>query len=295
MILPNFLIIGAAKAGTTSIAQYLDQHPDIFISSVKEPFFFAFKDKEIDFSGPGDSESLSLAVTNLAEYYELFNGGVGKTAIGEASTSYLYVPGTAEKIYHHIPSVKLVVILRNPVQTAYSSFLHQVREGFETETDFSEALKLESKRIDENWMYFWHYRKNGYYYQKLKIYYELFPREQIGVFLYSDFQADALSFIRSLFHFLEVDSNFTPDLSVRYNMSGVPRSRLLHNLTTKSKIVKRVFKPLVPKSLRQRFRKMNLEKPELSAHVKKKLLNEYQQDILMLEKLVCKDLSHWLA
>lgn len=295
MVLPNFLIIGAAKAGTTSIAQYLDQHPDIFISPVKEPFFFSFENKDINFSGPGDDQSLSLAVNTLADYRKLFNGVMSEVAIGEASTSYLYVPGTAETIHRHIPSVKLIVVLRNPVDAAYSSFLHQIREGFESTIDFSEALKAERKRIDENWMFFWHYKENGYYYQKLKFYYDLFPREQIGVFLYSDFQSNALSFMRSLFQFLEVDDAFKPDLSIRYNVSGIPRSRVLHHLMTKSKFTKKLFKPLVPKSLRRHARTMNLDRPVLSDCVRERLVDEYREDVLSLEKLVRKDLSHWFA
>lgn len=295
MTLPNFVIIGAAKAGTTSIAQYLDQHSQIYISPVKEPFFFSFESQEIDFSGPGDDQSLRLAVTTLQDYEQLFDGVTDETAVGEASTSYLYTPKAVERIHHHLPDVKIIAILRNPVDKAYSSFLHQVREGYEPLDSFSQALEDEEIRIQKNWMYFWHYRHNGFYYQKLKRYYDHFPSEQIHVYLFEDFNKNPLQFMQNLFNVLEVDSSFEPDFSIRYNISGVPRSRLLHVLMTKSRFVKKFLKPIVPRPFRQKVRRFNLEKPTLPAQVRQDLMNGYRQDILSLQDLIQRDLSGWLA
>lgn len=294
MVLPNFLIIGAAKAGTTSIAQYLNQHPQIYISPIKEPFFFSFEGQDINFSGPGDRESLRLAITRFQEYEKLFENVSNETAIGEASTSYLYTPQTPKRIRQYLPNVKLIAILRNPVDKAYSSFLHQVREGFEPLDNFSEALKYERVRIRENWMYFWHYKRNGFYYENLKRYYELFPQSQIRVYLYSDFKKDPLKFMQSLFTFLDVDLAFEPDFSIRYNISGIPRSRILHHLMTESKIVKRLLKPLIPRPMRQKARKVNLAKPKLNDELKSQLINEYREDIMNLQNLINRDLSEWL-
>lgn len=294
MVLPNFLIIGAAKAGTTSIAQYLDQHPQIYISPIKEPFFFSFEGEDLSFCGPGDSQSLRLCVNNLQDYEELFKGVSDEIAIGEASTSYLYTPKAAERIYHYIPHAKLVAILRNPVDAAYSSFLHQTREGYEPSKSFLDALEDEERRIKENWMYFWHYKNNGFYYEKIKRYYELFPKEQIRVLIYDNFIDDSLAFIETLFEFLEVDNSFRPDIGIKYNVSGIPRNRLLHYLTTESRPVKKALRFLIPRPLRSKFRNLNLDKPKLPHEIRKVLLNDYRQDIYQLEDLIQKDLSGWL-
>lgn len=295
MVLPNFLIIGSAKSGTTSIAQYLNQHPQIYISPIKEPFFFSFQEEKIDFCGPGDHLSLRLAVNNLESYEKLFDGVSSETSIGEASTSYLYTPQAAKRIYNRLPNVKLIAVLRHPVDKAYSSFLHQLREGYEPLTDFSEALRQENRRIQSNWMYFWHYRNNGFYYSKLKRYYDLFPREQIKVYLYDDFRKNPYEFIKNILNFLDVDGSFVPDLSVKYNISGIPRSRLFYNLITKNKFVKKSCKLLVPRSFRQKVRSYSLAKPELPEDLRQSLLSQYQEDIVKLQNLIRRDLSLWLT
>ena len=294
MVLPNFLIIGAVKAGTTSIAQYLAQHPQLFMSPVKEPFFFSFENQKLNFSGPGDGQALRLCVTSLECYEQLFETVRDEIAIGEASTSYLYTPNAARAIHKYIPKVKLIAILRNPVDTAYSSFLHQIREGFEPEHDFQKALEQEVRRIQENWLYFWAYRQNGFYYKNIKTYYNLFSREQIGVFLYSDFKQDPQQFMKHLFNFLDIDPSFQPDCSTQFNASGIPRNRILYNLATQSHIAKKLLRIITPKRIRQQFRQASLRKPKLKHDVRQKLMTEYRQDILQLQNLIRKDLSHWL-
>ena len=186
MTLPNFLIIGAAKGGTTSIAEYLKQHPQIYISPIKEPFFFSLEGQKPSFCGPGDQHAFSLAVTDIADYRQLFEGVKNEVAIGEASTTYLYTSHSAEKIYQYIPQVKLIAVLRNPVERAYASYLHLVRDGYETIMDFSEALNQEQQRIHDNWMLLWHYKQVGFYYSQLKHYFNRFNPQQIKVYLYDD-------------------------------------------------------------------------------------------------------------
>ena len=295
MTMPNFLIIGAAKAGTTSLAQYLKQHPQVYISPVKEPYFFSLEGQKRDFQGPGDPETFAKAVTNLEDYQNLFAGVAGEVAIGEASVSYLHTPLAAKRIYKYLPNVKLIVILRNPVDRAYACFMHQIREGHEPFTDFAQALAQEEKRIQENWMFLWHYQQNGFYYAQLKPYYNLFNRSQIKIYLYEDLQNDAATLVRDIFNFIEVDQNFVPDLSIRYNMSGVPKSWFVQNLLTKSNPIKYILRPLFPQKLRQIIRKQNLAKPELPGQIRKELSQGYRDDILKLQDLVQRDLSNWLS
>jgi len=161
MNMPNFLIIGAPKSGTTSLAQYLGQHPEVYISPKKEPYFFAFENEQVDFLGPGiqgkDHIINSAVVVDLEEYRRLFQGVSNEVAIGEASTLYLSFPKAAERIKYHIPDVKLIAILRDPADRAYSGFMHSLRDNCEPIADFAQALAAEEERIKLNWGPLWRY------------------------------------------------------------------------------------------------------------------------------------------
>ena len=215
MVMPNFLIIGTAKAGTTSIASYLAQHPEIYISPIKEPYFFSFEGEEVNFQGPGDRHAFRLCVNHLIDYQKLFENVSGEIAVGEASSTYLYIDKSAKRIRDYLPDVKIIAILRNPVDRAYSSYLHLIRDGHEKIIDFSLALKEESKRIHNNWMPLWHYKQYGFYYKQLKNYYNVLDPHQIKVFLYEDLTLNPHFLLKEIFEFLDVDSYFVPDTSVK--------------------------------------------------------------------------------
>ncbi len=153
MAMPNFLIIGAAKAGTTALYSYLKQHPQIYMSPEKEPHFFAFEGEQPNFGGTaGKQEWLNRTViTDIETYRKQFQKVSREIAIGEASALYLYIPKAVERINHYIPDVKLITILRNPIERAYSAFLFQIRDELEPITDFAQALEEEKIRINKNW------------------------------------------------------------------------------------------------------------------------------------------------
>ena len=156
MILPNFLIIGSAKAGTTSLHYYLNQHPEIYMTAVKEPRFFALEGKNLNFSGPDKDIINSTSVTTYEEYIALFEEVSSEKAIGETSPLYLYSEKAIQRIHHYLPDVKLIVILRNPIDRAFSCYTHLLREGYES-LSFADSLKAEEGRIHDNWAHLWHY------------------------------------------------------------------------------------------------------------------------------------------
>ena len=223
--MPNFLIIGAHKAGTTSLYQYLKQHPQIFMSAVKEPHFFSFMGHPLNFNDPGFNPTKLQTVASIDDYQALFQDVGDAEAIGEASPSYLYVAQSASNIYQYLPKVKIIAILRNPVDRAYSNFLHcRAREhGREPLGDFLEALQAEPMRTRDNWSPLWHYQQMGFYYQQLQRYYKQFPKEQIRMYLYDDLLSNPEALLQDMFQFLQVNTKFMPDLSKRYNVSGVPK------------------------------------------------------------------------
>ncbi len=295
--MPNFIVIGAGKAGTSSIFYYLEQHPQIYMSSFKEPKFFALEGEPLNFQGPDKDIVNNTSVNNLEAYQNLFQGISEEIAIGEASPIYLYSPKAPARIKQYLPEVKLVAILRNPVERAFSSFTHLLREGYET-LSFEEALQEEENRIQKKWAPLWHYKQKGYYYEQLKRYYDIFDRQQIKVYLYEDLRNNSIELIQNIYSFVGVDDTFVPDLSKK-NVSGTPKSRLVHDLFTKDNPLKSLLKPLFPKQLRRNIAdtaiSQNLgSKPRLAPETRDRLRQLYREDILQLQDLIERDLSAWL-
>jgi hypothetical protein len=296
--LPNFFIIGAAKSGTTALYSYLRQHPDVFMSPLKEPRFFAHKDSPPGWRGPGDEAYAAATVTSFAAYLSLFHEAAGERAVGEASTQYLYLPAARANLRRYVPRARLVAILRDPAEVAFAAYLHKRREGNETIRDFRQALAAEPARVRDNWSPIWHYRRRGYYYEHLAAYYREFDPAQIRIYLHEDLRRDARSLVRDLFGFLGVDDSFVPDLSARPNRSGVPRSRTLQNLLGRPSRARAALRRFLPEPTYRRaleaLSRWNLSRPRLPAEVRALLIEEYREDILRLEDLLGRDLSAWL-
>jgi Sulfotransferase family len=299
MTLPNFVIIGAGRSGTNQLYSLLTQHPQIYMSPVKEPNFFAFEGQELCFRGPGDDDVNRHSVIRLSDYRELFRGVSSERAVGEASPRYMEVAGTAERIRHHIPDAKLIAILRDPIERAYSSFLLHVRDGRECCRDLGEALRLERQRRDENWSW-GAYFEGSLYYQQLSRFWRVFPSEQIRIFLFEDLVRHRRQLLHDVFRFLSVDEDFEPGDEGLRNRGGTPRSRLLHRALTANAVTSRV-KSLLPTPLRttlaarlRALRESNLDRPPLGEEVRRELAERYKEEVAKLEAAIGRDLSHWL-
>ena len=303
MTLPNFLVIGAGKSGTTSLYHYLGQHPEVYMSPVKEPKFFALEGRGIYFRGPGDREMMTQtadnrAVTTIEEYEALFSGVKDEKAIGEASPIYLHNDQAPARIKHHLPEAKLIAVLRDPVERAYSAYLHQVRDGREW-LDFAEALRAEEQRIRDDWAPGWRYKLVGFYHRHLTRYYDLFGGDRIRVYLYEDLGADPVAVSRDIFGFLGVDDSFAPDTSLRHNVSGIPKSKALVSIIKRPNPIKSVAKAVLPEGLRKRMsvsvQNRNLKKaPPMPEGAMRELVEAYREDVLKLQDLIGRDLSGWL-
>jgi hypothetical protein len=294
---PNFLIIGAAKAGTTSLHRYLRQHPEIFMPNLKEPKFFALEGKKLDFKGPAQGINYN-SVTRFDDYLNLFSEVRFEKAIGEASPIYLSDSRAPHNIKKYFPNIKLISILRNPADRAFSSYCHLLRENYE-DLSFEEGLKNENFRIDNRWSLLYHYTKEGYYSIYLKRYLDLFDISQIKIILYEDFSRDPRTVLSEIFNFLGVDSSFVvPDLKIS-NASGTTRFPWIRNLFQRENVIKDSLKKFLPKRLRMTVRETVLSanlgpKPKLNTETRKLLINTFRSDILSLEKMIGKDLSFWL-
>ena len=297
MTMPNFLVIGAAKGGTTALHRYLTQHPQIFMSRRKELRFFPFEGGRPDYRGPGDAADAASITTTIEEYRAHFAGSEGFPARGESSPLYLYMPRSAERIRHYLPEAKLIAVLRHPAERAFSQYLMIRRDGLET-LGFAEALAAEDRRVADGWGHRWHYRRRGFYAAQLRRYFERFRREQLRVYLYEDYVADPAGMMRDVFRFLGVDDSFVPDMSVRHNESKFPRSRALQVFLTEQRAAKNLLKPLLPAGWSRRIgdqlRRRNLTRPQLPEGERRSLIEVYREDVAELQEMLGRDLSGWL-
>jgi hypothetical protein len=300
MILPNFLVIGAAKSGTTALYRYLKQHPDIYMSPRKEPHFFSYNEITKNTEGPDDY--ITKAITDFHEYQRLFTNVKNEIAIGEASPTYIYIPGTAEKILSIIPNTKIIAILRHPADRAFSAYMHLIRDGYENILDFDKALDKEEERISKNWGPIWHYKKAGFYYEQLIRYYNCFENEQILVIIYDEFIKNSNHVMSTIFEFLQVSKGFSPDMSFKPNVSGIPKYRtlqyLMYLLFEKNNLFKTLARKTLSEEKRWRFtsklRNNNIRKKNIPIETRNKLVKLYTEDINKLQTLIKHDLSEWL-
>jgi hypothetical protein len=301
VILPNFLVIGAARSGTTSLYQYLKQHPQIYMCPIKETNFFAHESGEAEPSDVGSGvergPQIPAKITSIEDYAALFQAVSNEKAIGEVSPGYLPSPIAPRRIRQHIPDAKLIAILRDPVERAYSAYLWRVTNGRAPREEFASIPRL--LRGERDW---WSKRRHkfvrvGFYYIHLKRYLEHFARGQIRCFLYEDLKADALGMLQDIFGFLKVDAGFRPDVSTRRGATGIPRSRALHTILAKSGPLAASLKRFLPGSLRQRIvnlQNRNILKPQLATQVRREWIEVYREDIVQLQDLLGRDLSAWL-
>lgn len=293
---PNFLIVGAAKSGTSSLDRYLGQHPEVYIPPKKEAHYFSIPDFPPTFRGPGDEGMNEYTIRDRDAYYHLFDGVKGEKAIGEASVFYLFYPGTATRIKEEIPDAKIIIMLRNPVDRAFSAYMHLIRDEREN-LSFRESLAKESQFRANEFEPMWYYRELGLYTEQVKRYLDAFGDEQVKVIVFEDFAKNPVAGVQEVASFLGVSPDFTPDTSIRHNESGVPKSRFLYNFISKPHGVKEIIKPLVPTAVRERLgnqaKSMVLERAQMEPEIRAELEAYFASDVADLERLLKRDLSVW--
>lgn len=285
---PDWILIGAAKAGTTALYHYLRQHPRIFLSPVvKEPHYFNAGSSAAflgDFTPP---------VRTPEDYARLFEPALAGQAIGEISPFYLCDPEAAERIHRALPRVKLAAVLRQPADRAFSHYSMYVRNGHETRS-FEQAINGPDTGVRRR------YKGLGFYHAQLKPYFDLFGKDRLRIYLYEDFVSDPRAMMADFCGFIGVDPDFHPDISERHNHSGMPRSRGLDLFLKRPHAVKDWLRPFVPKAWRGRIvntmRRQNLApQPPMRPETRARLTEEYRTDIQSLSNLIDRDLNTWLA
>lgn len=309
--LPNFFVVGAAKSGTTSLYEYMKMHPQIYMAPIKETHHFS---TDIDNSKfrPNYARSLNKDLSKFLEtdmqegifhafvkerdqYDKLFKNVKDEKAIGEITNSYLYSQEAARNIFTRFPDAKVIMMLRNPIDRAFSHYLMDLRIGYET-NDFMTALKKDMARDPKGWGISNLYVEIGMYAEQVKRFIEIFPERQRRIYLFDDFKKDAGTVVKDMFTFLGVDPNVDIDYSQKFNPSFIPKNKLIGKLNTQKKI-KDWLKGVLPKSVKSKFKKTfytDKDLPRITPAERKFLADIFRNDVMKLGKLLNRDLSKWV-
>lgn len=292
--LPTFLIIGVQKAGTTSIYNYLKQHPQVYMSPVKETNFL-----ERDWENLAPEVVNKNGIDTFEKYSQLFAGVKEEIAIGEASPNYLFhYESACERILRYLPDAQLIAILRNPVERAYSDYLMHIRDaiGAGKSRTLSEQIK---SRANSSFTL-----RKGLYSEQLKYFFDTFGKDKVKVYLYDDFSKKPVDTIQNMYEFIGVNDKFCPDMSKKSQVAQVPKNQLVNTLLRKQnplrEFVASGLKQIIPLQARQSLRSslINMNstgKSSLSLEERKELVEFYREDILKLQDLIQRDLSSWLS
>jgi len=290
--LPDFIVVGAAKAGTTALYWYLADHPQVFMSRVKETNYFAYGLDEGGHLLYGDPELHHFPIRTIDAYERSFEGAGDARAVGEASPIYLECPQSAGRIRDTIPDARIICGLRDPVDRAYSDYLMYLRSrGRRLDPARELTPSAAWARPDSHWM------QISMYHEALRRYFDVFPRERIFVFLFDDLKADQAGLIRDLYRFLGADDGFVPDFGTPHNVGGMPASMLLERVLTNDPL-RRAVDPWIPKRAAdwaRRTRTRNLRRaPRLPNELANELRERFRDDISNTAELIGRDLSLWL-
>jgi hypothetical protein len=298
MTLPTFMIVGVQKAGTTSIYNYLKQHPQIFMSPVKEPHFLE-RDWQQFYADGGERKA--SRIDTLEKYEALFAGVTDELAIGEASANCLFhYDWSIPQIQKYVPEAHIFVVLRHPAERAHSDYLMHIRDCINA----NKPQRSLSEHIHERAATSFIIRK-GYYYEGVKHFIDAFGAERVSIFLHDDLKQSAVQFMQDMYRTLGVDAAFEPDVGQRAQTAQVPKNSAINSvLRTKNPLRSAVasgLKLVMPTETRQKLRDrlINMNAADksaapLSPEDRAALIELYRDDIVKLQDLLHRDLSAWL-
>jgi hypothetical protein len=285
----NLMIAGAQKAGTTSLKSYLSQHPDILTHGTEEfPFFVNDNLFQIGFEKYLPKCFFNLKTPCDSKYLLAKSAGV------------MYSPIAMERLKAHNADIEIIVLLRNPVDRAYSAFIFCKRIGAETFSTFEEALEAEEDRLKTNRKNagLCAYKDRGIYHRQIENLWNTFGKESVHIFLFEEFKTNAAGICQEIFHIAKIESTFSPDVSIRFNIASATRFQMLPKLMTlliKTNIGK-LFPNKISYYLRDsiyRLNKKRIDPPSIRDDTKNYLSGFFKPHNDRLEVLIERDLSLW--
>jgi hypothetical protein len=295
---PDFLIIGAPKAGTTALFQTLSCHPQIFASAQKEPRFFICKGSKPVFPCPGGDSNVADIVWPEEAYLELFRDCPADARAGEASTAYLHHPVAPANAHARIPAARIIAVLRHPVDRAYSQWLHLRHEGLEHSADFATALGQEAYYKANGYWPAFYFLERGFYARQLERWLSYYPREQLLILFYEDWRAQPVATLKQVYRHLGIDDLDSPPLKDSNVSSREPRWKWLHHRMVRDNAIRRWAQNHLPLWMRDAIttpvRKINLKPgPLIDPKLRNRLTRHFLEDMQRLEVLTGRNLDHW--
>ena len=308
---PNFFIVGAAKAGTTSIYRYLSKHPDVYMSPIKEPHYFCkdircknFNKSYLENSRFNLDDYLSkhiLIEKHIAyiedelQYLELFRDVKNEKMIGEASTGYLYSKVAAQEIYEFDSHAKIVMVIRNPIDRAFSHWMMDLRDNDVCHKSFIDAIADDQAKKEKGWGESHLYIELGLYFEQIKRYQDVFCKDQILIMLYDDLKDNAYKFYSEIVSFLNLEP-INIDTNKRHNAASIPKYPLMNSII-KNLGLNKCFGSILPITIKQNIKKIMSntdDLPVLTSRDQEQVARYFSDDIEKLEKLITRELSNWL-
>jgi hypothetical protein len=284
----DFFIVGAPKSGTTSLFHYLDEHPEIEMSSQKEPDYFS--DKDIQNRGMYYGKN---RIDTIEKYHDLFDDTNSKLK-GEGSVSYLFYNNVPAKIKEYNPNAKIIIMLRNPIERAFSHYLMDCRLGVVFNT-FEDIVFKQSKHKHAS-LFYQQYIKVSEYTAQIKRYLDCFSAENILVIDYEDFKEDSLEVINKTFLFLGVNKGVEPNVMKKYNIFTMPQNsliRFIYSFVPLRRFLNYIMPSVVIFKIRSLLFTSN-KKPVLEDGTRDFLTKHFKNDINALSILLRKDYSKWI-
>jgi hypothetical protein len=301
MALPDFLVIGVPKAGTTALHAALARHPALYMSEIKEPKFFLTDGPPRARGGPGDAKTYREHVWRMDDYEALFSEAPPGTLRGESTPFYLYDRGAQRRIRDLIPHAKLIAVLRDPVERVHSNWTHLWSAGLEPIGDMVQACEQEERRVAAGWAAFWHYTRIGLYGEQLEHLYTLFPRDQVYVVRYRMLVDRPAEVLDSICSFLDVKQGIVAQVP-RENVTAHPEptparraaSRALRMGAAVGRFLPGPAEAAVTEPLERLLQRGGRPRKPLSWEQRQALLPRFAEDVRLLQKVTGEDFSDWL-
>jgi hypothetical protein len=299
--MPDFLVIGAPKAGTTALHAALAQHPGLYMSAIKEPKFFLTEGPPPARGGPGDALTYREHVWRKADYEALFDLAPAGTLRGESTPLYLYDRAAMHRIRQALPDARLIVIVRDPVERAHSNWTHLWSAGLEPVDDFVRACGEEERRVAAGWATFWHYIGLGRYGEQLEYLYTLFPAEQVLVVRYRLLVDEPSLTLDRICGFLGVEPGVITEIP-RQNVTAHPEPTLAHRAVSLAQRAGSATGRLIPGltaatltgPLERFLQRNSRERQPLSWEQRQELIPRFETDIKLLGQVTGEDFTDWL-
>ncbi|WP_183095025.1 sulfotransferase family protein [Nocardioides stalactiti] len=301
---PDFLLVGAPKAGTTALHTALALHPDVFMTDPKEPkYWLCDGAPPPHWNGPGDRHSQREWVWRHEEYADLFRAARPDQVRGESTPFYLWSEGAHRRIAEKLPRVKLVAVVRDPIDRAYSNWMHLWSDGLEPIADFEEAFATEGERISAGWAPFWRYRELGCYGRQLAHLFTYVDPERILVLRYRDIVDEPAATVDRVSRFLGIREgqvaqiprdNSKPFVTPGWRptvLGPVVRAGARAAQFAPPQYWRRASEPLISLLAADK----GAHRPALTREQRQRLLPSFAADIAVLTRVTGHDFTDWFS